>query len=56
LDVIDVVSLDSPSSEFSCIYVDPCCYLSDLTSVNLTTNDRMILYYRLMAKVDWFRR
>jgi hypothetical protein len=56
LDVNDVVSLDSPSSEFQCIYVDPCCYSSDLPGVNPTTNDRMILYYRLMTKVDWFRR
>jgi hypothetical protein len=55
LDVNDVLSLDSPSSEFYCIYVDTCCYLSDLPGVNPVTNDRMILYYRLMAKVDWFR-
>jgi hypothetical protein len=27
---------------------------SDLPSVNPTTNDRMILYYCLMTKVDWF--
>jgi hypothetical protein len=56
LDVNDVVFLDSPLSEFSCIYVDPCCYLSDLPGVNPATNDRMILYYHLIAKVDWFRR
>jgi hypothetical protein len=28
---------------------------SDLPGVNPATNDRMILYYRLMTKVDWFR-
>jgi hypothetical protein len=32
------------------IYVDPCCYVSDLPSVNPATNDRMILYYCLMTK------
>jgi hypothetical protein len=31
-------------------------YISDLPGVNLATNDRMILYYCLMTKVDWFRR
>jgi hypothetical protein len=35
---------------------DPCCYSSDLAGVNPANNDRMILYYRLMTKVDWFRR
>jgi hypothetical protein len=30
--------------------------LSDLSGVNPATNDRMILYYCLMTKVDWFRR
>jgi hypothetical protein len=38
------------------IYVDPCCYISDLPGVNPATDDRMILYYCLMTKVDWFRR
>jgi hypothetical protein len=28
--------------------------LCDLPGVNPATNDRMILYYRLMTKVDWF--
>jgi hypothetical protein len=37
------------------IYIDSCCYISDLLGVNPTTNDRMILYYCLMTKVDWFR-
>jgi hypothetical protein len=32
------------------------CYKSDLPGINPTTNDRMILYYCLMTKVDWFRR
>jgi hypothetical protein len=27
---------------------------SDLPGVNPTTNDRVILYYCLMTKVDWF--
>jgi hypothetical protein len=31
-------------------------HICDLPGVNLVTNDRMILYYRLMNKVDWFRR
>jgi hypothetical protein len=31
---------------------DPCCFSSDLPGVNLATNDRMILYYCLMTKVD----
>jgi hypothetical protein len=29
---------------------------SDLPGVNPATNDRIILYYCLMTKVDWFRR
>jgi hypothetical protein len=33
-----------------------CWYPSDLPGVNLTTNDRMILYFCLMTKVDWFRQ
>jgi hypothetical protein len=38
-------------------YVDPLFeILSDLRGVNPATNDRMILYYCLMTKVDWFRR
>jgi hypothetical protein len=48
------VSLDSPSCEFLCIYIDPCCYISDLPGVNPATNDRMIPYYCIMTKVDWF--
>jgi hypothetical protein len=36
---------------------DPLCdFPSDLPGVNLTTNDEMVRYYRLMDKVDWFRR
>jgi hypothetical protein len=31
---------------------DPCCFSSDLPGVNPTTNDRMIIYYCLMTKVD----
>jgi hypothetical protein len=31
---------------------DPCCFSSDLPGVNPATNDRMILYYCLMTKVD----
>jgi hypothetical protein len=27
---------------------------SDLLGINPATNDRMILYYCLMIKVDWF--
>jgi hypothetical protein len=38
------------------IYIDPCCYISDSPGVNPATNDRMILYYCLMTKVEWFRR
>jgi hypothetical protein len=35
-------------------YVDPLYVLqSDLPGVNPATNDRMILYYCLMTKVDW---
>jgi hypothetical protein len=30
--------------------------VSDLPGVNPVTNDRMILYYCLLTKVDWFRR
>jgi hypothetical protein len=41
---------------FNAHIFDPCCYSSDLPGVNPATNDRMILYYRLMTKVDWFRR
>jgi hypothetical protein len=38
-------------------YVDPLLEItSDLPGVNPTTNDRMILYYCLMTKMDWFRR
>jgi hypothetical protein len=34
-------------------YVDPLCWFpSDLPGVNPATNDRMILYYCLMTKVD----
>jgi hypothetical protein len=36
-------------------YVDPLFEIpSNLPGVNLATNDRMILYYCLMTKVDWF--
>jgi hypothetical protein len=35
---------------------DPLCeFPSDLPGVNPATNERMILYCRLMAKVDWSR-
>jgi hypothetical protein len=38
-------------------YVDPLFDIpSDLPGVNPTTNNRMVLYYCLMTKVDWFRR
>jgi hypothetical protein len=38
-------------------YVDPLFEIpSDLPGVNPATNDRMILYYCLMTKVDWLRR
>jgi hypothetical protein len=38
-------------------HVDPLSEIpSDLPGVNPATNDRMILYYCLMTKVDWFRR
>jgi hypothetical protein len=30
---------------------DPCCFSSDLPGGNPTTNDKMILYCRLMTKV-----
>jgi hypothetical protein len=33
-----------------------CEILSDLPGVNPTTNDGVILYCGLLAKVDWFRR
>jgi hypothetical protein len=32
------------------------CYPSDLSGFDPTTYDMMVLYYRLMTKVDWFRR
>jgi hypothetical protein len=36
---------------------DPLCEIpSDLPGINPATNDRMILYYCLMTKVEWFRR
>jgi hypothetical protein len=31
---------------------DPCCFSSDLPGLNPATNDKMILYYCLMTKVD----
>jgi hypothetical protein len=31
------------------------CYPSDLPGFDPTTYDRIILYYRLMTKMDWFR-
>jgi hypothetical protein len=34
---------------------DPLYYLSDLSGFDPATIDGMILYYRLMVKVDWFR-
>jgi hypothetical protein len=43
---VSLMHMSDPLCEFPC----------DLPGVNPTTNDRMILYYRLMAKVDWFRR
>jgi hypothetical protein len=37
-------------------YVNPLFEIpSDLPGANPATNDRMILYYCLMTKVDWFR-
>jgi hypothetical protein len=31
---------------------DPCLYVSNFTGLDRTTYERMILYYRLMTKVD----
>jgi hypothetical protein len=32
------------------------CYPSDLPGFDPATYDGMVPYYRLMTKVDWFRR
>jgi hypothetical protein len=38
-------------------YVDPLFEIpSDLPGLNPATNDRMVPYYCVMTKVDWFRR
>jgi hypothetical protein len=56
LDLIRVVLWTRLRVSFNA-YVDPLFENpSDLPGVNPTTNDRMILYYGLMTKVDWFRR
>jgi hypothetical protein len=55
-DLISVCTLDSPPREFNAYVRSFVRIPSDLPGVNPATNDKMILYCRLMAKVDWFRR
>jgi hypothetical protein len=55
LDLIRVVLWTHLRMSFNA-YVDPLFENpSDLLAVNPATNVRMILYYGLMTKVDWFR-
>jgi hypothetical protein len=54
LDLTHVVLWTRLCASFNA-YVDPLFEIpSDLPGVNPATNDRMILYYCLMTKVDWF--
>jgi hypothetical protein len=54
LDLNRCCTLDSPSVSFNAYVRSSICIPSDLPGVNPATNDRMILYYCLMTKVDWF--